>query len=141
MDGNEAQKTEGDKAPQAKNVTKDSPPSKKEAKEKPTQKIKYKKVNPRKKAGRQTRTIIVTVPTKNEEIKDVGTTAKRRRGRPRQLQKTNSSDPCKGSVLDPGEGVCADPRRGVAILGVGGHGPPKGDEEHQLSPDRGGEKT
>jgi hypothetical protein len=24
------------------------------------------------------------------------------------------------TVLDPGEGVCADPRRGVAILGIGG---------------------
>jgi hypothetical protein len=46
-----------------------------------------------------------------------------------------------GAVLDSGEGVCADPRKGVAILGVGGPGPPKGDEEHQLSPDRGGEKT
>ncbi len=45
------------------------------------------------------------------------------------------------AVLDPGKGVCADPRRGDAILGVGGPGPPKGDDEPQLSPDRGGEKT
>jgi hypothetical protein len=44
-------------------------------------------------------------------------------------------------VLDPGGVVCADPRRGVTILWIGGPGPPKGDEEHQLSPDRGGEKT
>ncbi len=29
-------------------------------------------------------------------------------------------------VLDHGEGVCADPRRGDAILGVGAPGPPKG---------------
>jgi hypothetical protein len=141
MDGNEAQKTKGDEAPQAKDITKDDPLSTKGAKEKPTQKIWYKKVNPRKKAGKQSRTIIVTVPTKSEEIKDAGTTAKRKRERPRKLQRTNSSDPCKGSVLDPGEGVCADPRRGVAILGIGGPAPPKGDDEHQLSPDRGGEKT
>jgi hypothetical protein len=45
------------------------------------------------------------------------------------------------TVLDPGEGVCADPRRGAAILGIGGPGLPKGDDEHHLSPDRGGEKT
>jgi hypothetical protein len=44
-------------------------------------------------------------------------------------------------VLDHGKGVCMDPKRGDAILGVGGPGPPKGDDEHQLSPDRGGEKT
>jgi hypothetical protein len=44
-------------------------------------------------------------------------------------------------VLDPEKGLSADPRRGDAILGVGGPGPPKGDDEHQLSPDRGGEKT
>ncbi len=44
-------------------------------------------------------------------------------------------------VLDPGKGVCADPRGGDATLGVGGPGPPKGGGEHQLSPDRGGEKT
>ncbi len=46
-----------------------------------------------------------------------------------------------GFVLDPGKGVCEDPGRGDATLGVGVSGPPKGDDEHQLSPDRGGEKT
>jgi hypothetical protein len=45
------------------------------------------------------------------------------------------------SVPDPGKGVCGDPRRGGAILGVGGPGPPKGDVKRQLSPDRGEEKT
>jgi hypothetical protein len=45
------------------------------------------------------------------------------------------------TVLDPGKGVCADPRRGDATLGVGGPGLPMGDNEHQLSLDRGGEKT
>jgi hypothetical protein len=44
-------------------------------------------------------------------------------------------------VLDHVEGVCVDPRRGDAILGVRGPRPPKGDSEHQLSLDRGGEKT
>ncbi len=45
------------------------------------------------------------------------------------------------AVGDPGKGVCRDPRRGDAILGVGGPGPPKGDVKRQLNPDRGGEKT
>jgi hypothetical protein len=45
------------------------------------------------------------------------------------------------TALDHGKEVCVDSRRGEAILGVGGPGPPKGDDEHQLSPDRGGEKT
>ncbi len=46
-----------------------------------------------------------------------------------------------GIVLDPGEGVCADPVERVAILGVKGPGPPVGISERQLSPDRGDEKT
>jgi hypothetical protein len=50
-------------------------------------------------------------------------------------------DPRKGSVLDPGKGVCADPVGRDATLGVGGPGPPVGTGERQLSPDRGGEKT
>jgi hypothetical protein len=45
------------------------------------------------------------------------------------------------SVLNHGEGVCADPGKGDTTLGVGGPGPPGGDSEHQLSPDRGGGKT
>ncbi len=44
-------------------------------------------------------------------------------------------------VLDPGKGVCADPRGGDATLGEGGPGHPMGDSERQLSLDRGGEKT
>ncbi len=44
-------------------------------------------------------------------------------------------------VPDPGKGVGRDPRRGDAILGVGGPGPPKREVKRQLSPDRGGEKT
>jgi hypothetical protein len=46
-----------------------------------------------------------------------------------------------GTVLDPSKGVCADPVERVTILEVKGPGPPGGVSEHQLSPDRGGEKT
>jgi hypothetical protein len=45
------------------------------------------------------------------------------------------------SVLDPGEGVCADPVKRGAILEGEGPGPPSRNSEHQLSPDRGGGKT
>jgi hypothetical protein len=48
---------------------------------------------------------------------------------------------CHVTVLDPGEGVCADLVERVAILEVKGPGPPDGVSERQLSPDRGGEKT
>ncbi len=44
-------------------------------------------------------------------------------------------------VLNPGKGVCADPVEKGAILEVKGPGPPSGDSEGQLSPDRGGGKT
>ncbi len=40
-----------------------------------------------------------------------------------------------------GEGVCADPGKGDATLGVGGPSPPARDSESQLVPDRGGGKT
>ncbi len=141
VDEKEAQETKANEPLQAGDITKDNPSSKKEVKEKPVQKIKHKKIKPRKKARKQTRTIVVTVPAKSEEIKDVRATAKRKRGRPKKIQGTDSSDPRKGSVLDPWKGVCVDPTRGDAILGVGGPGPPMGDDEHQLSLDRGGEKT
>jgi hypothetical protein len=39
-------------------------------------------------------------------------------------------------VPDPGKGVCADPVNRGAILEGEGLGPPSGDKEHQLSPDR-----
>jgi hypothetical protein len=47
-----------------------------------------------------------------------------------------------GSIIVPypGRGVCADPRSGDATSGVGGPRPPTTDNEHRLSPDRGGEK-
>jgi hypothetical protein len=122
----EATETKADEPPRAEDVPRDNPPSKKEVQGKPAQKVRHKKINSRKKVGKQACTIIVTVPTKSEEIKDVGATAKRRRGRPKKTPGTNPSDPRKGSVLDPGKGVCADPRGGDTTLGAGGPGPPMG---------------
>ncbi len=46
-----------------------------------------------------------------------------------------------GNVLNHGEGVCPDPGKGDATLGVGGPGPPESGSECQLIPDRGGGKT
>jgi hypothetical protein len=45
------------------------------------------------------------------------------------------------SVLDPKEGVCADPVDRVAILGKGGPDPHSRDGERQLAPDKGSGKT
>jgi hypothetical protein len=44
-------------------------------------------------------------------------------------------------VPDPGKGVCADPVNKGAILKGEGPGPPSGDKERQLSPDKGRGKT
>ncbi len=41
------------------------------------------------------------------------------------------------TVLNPGEGVCADPVSRDAILEVKGPGPPIGVSEHQLNPEEG----
>ncbi len=45
------------------------------------------------------------------------------------------------TVPDPGEGVCADPVNGAAILGKEGPDPQGGNKGRQLSPDKGREKT
>ncbi len=45
------------------------------------------------------------------------------------------------TVPDPGKGVCPDPVNGGAILGKGGPDPQGENEERQLSPDKGREKT
>jgi hypothetical protein len=45
------------------------------------------------------------------------------------------------SVSDPSKGVCADPVNGGAILRKGGPDPQGGNKEHQLSPNKGREKT
>jgi hypothetical protein len=126
--------------PQAGDTPENNPQVKRGAKERLTQKVKHKKVNSRRKLGKQTRTIIVAVPKEEEEIKDIGV-AKRRRGKPRKTPETGPPGPRKGSVLDPEKGVCADPVGRDATLGVGGLEPPVGANERQLSPDRRGEKT
>ncbi len=43
--------------------------------------------------------------------------------------------------MDPGEGVCADPVNGGAILGKGGPGLKGRNKERQLSPDKERDKT
>jgi hypothetical protein len=136
-----AQETKLIESLQLKNAVKDSPPKEGEVKKKPAQKLKRKKVNTRNKAERQTHTITVKVPARSKEVKDVGATAKRTRGRPKKVPEENSLDPRKGSVPCPGEGVCADPRSEDATFGVGGPGPPTMDNERQLSLDKGEEKT
>jgi hypothetical protein len=98
--------------------------------------VKYKKVISRKKAGKQARTIIVSVPKEEEEMVDIGVRPKKR-GRPRKAPGMDPPDPRKGSVPDPGKGVCADPVNGGAILGKGGPDPQGGNKERQLDPDKG----
>ncbi len=44
-------------------------------------------------------------------------------------------------MLDPKEGVCADPVDGGAILERGGPNPHSRDRERQLAPDKGSGKT
>ncbi len=102
--------------------------------------IKYKKVISRKKAGKQARTIIVTMPKEEAEIVDVGTRP-RKRGRPRKAPSVDPPDPHRGSVLDPGKGVCADPADRGAILGKGELDPHSRDRERQLAPYKGRGKT
>ncbi len=102
--------------------------------------IKLKKVISRKKAGKQARTIIVTMPKEEAEMVDLGARPKKR-GRPRKTPNVDPPDPHKGSVLDPKEGVCVDPVDRVAILGRGGPDPHSRDRERQLAPDKGSGKT
>ncbi len=87
--------------------------------------VKYKKVISWKKAGKQARTIIVSVPKEKEEMVDVGVRPKKR-GRPRKAPGMDPLDPRKGSVPDPGKGGCADPVNEGAILGKGGPDPKAG---------------
>jgi hypothetical protein len=117
-----------------------NPQQEKKAEKGSTLKVKCKKVSSRKKAGEQTRTIIVAVQKEEEEIIDVRA-VKRKRGRPRKALGTEPLDPRKGSVLDPSKGVCTDPVERAPILEVKGLGPPVGVSERQLSPDRRGKKT
>jgi hypothetical protein len=85
--------------------------------------IKFRKVISRKKAGRQTRTVVVTAPREEAEVMDIGARPKKR-GRPRKTPNVDPPDPHKGSVLRPGKGECADPVNEDAILEKEGGGSP-----------------
>jgi hypothetical protein len=99
-----------------------------------------KKVISRKKAGRQTRMIIVTSPKEEAEMVDVKAGPKKR-GRPRKIPTMDPPDPHKGSVSRPGKGGCADPVNEDAILErVGGRTPGR-NRERQLASDTGDGKT
>jgi hypothetical protein len=74
---------------------KSDPQQEEKAKEKQTLKVKCKKVSSRKKAGEQTRTIIVAVPKEEEEIVDVRA-VKRREGGLERLQRRNHRIRAKG---------------------------------------------
>ncbi len=134
-DQEEAEAAEAEGSPQG-----TTPQPAKERQREPKAVVKYKKVISRKKAGKQARTITVSVPREEEEIVDVGVRPKKR-GRPRKTPGMDPPDPRKGSVPDPGKGVCADPVNGGAILGKGGPDPQGGNKERQLSPDKGRETT
>jgi hypothetical protein len=95
--------------------------------------VKYKKVISRKKAGKQARTIIVSVPKEEEEIVDIGVKQKKR-GRPRKNPGADPPDPRKGSVPDPGKGVCADPVNGGRHFGEGGTGSPRREQGASVEP-------
>jgi hypothetical protein len=99
-----------------------------------------KKVISRKKAGRQTRMIIVTSPKEEAEMVDVKAGPKKR-GRPRKTPVMDPPDPHKGSVSHPGKGGCADPVNEDAILGRVGGRPPGRNRERQLASDTGDGKT
>jgi hypothetical protein len=108
----------------------------KEGEGRPRMAVKYKKVISWKKAGKQARTIIVSVPREEEEIVEVGARPKKR-GRPRKALNVDPPDLRKGSVMDPGKGVCTDPVNGGAILGKGGTGPQRREQGASVEPRQG----
>ncbi len=101
---------------------------------------KPKKVISRKKAGKQTRMIIVTSPKEEAEMVDIEARPKKR-GRPKKTPIVDPPDPHKGSVLHPGKGGCADPVNEDAILEKVGGGSPGRNKERQLASDTGDGKT
>jgi hypothetical protein len=78
----------------------------------------------KKKAGKQTRTVVVTTPKEEAQLMDIGAKSKKR-GRPRKTPNVDPPDPHKGSVLRPGKGECADPMDEDAILEKEGGGAPQ----------------
>jgi hypothetical protein len=112
-----------------------------QSKEAPKPVTRPKKVISRRKAGKQTRTIIVTSPKEEAEMVDIETRP-RKRGRPRKTPIVDPPDPHKGSVSYPGKGECADPVDEDAILEEEGGGKSPGrNRERQLASDTGGGKT
>jgi hypothetical protein len=94
----------------------------------------------RKKAGKQTRMIIVTSPKEEAEMVDIEARPKKR-GRPKKTPIVDPPDSHKGSVLHPGKGGCADPVNEDAILERVGGGPPGRNKKRQLASDTGDGKT
>ncbi len=78
--------------------------------------------DPKEKAIKQARAIIVAAPKEEAEMVDIRANP-RKRGRPRKNPVVDPPDPHKGSVLYPEKGVCADPVDKGAILGEGGGSP------------------
>ncbi len=136
----EARAVEVRREPPSENSFEGIPQPAKKKQGRPKLAVKCKKVTSRKKAGEQARTIVMAVPKEEEEIVDVGV-KQRKRGRPRKTSGTDPPDPRKGSVSDPGKGVCADPVNRGAILEGEGPGPPSGDKERQLRSDKERGKT
>ncbi len=99
-----------------------------------------KKVISRRKAGKQTQTIIVTSPKEEAEMVDIEARP-RKRGRPKKTPVVDPPDPHKGSVSYPEKGGCADPVNEDAILERVGGGPPGRNKERQLASDTGSGKT
>jgi hypothetical protein len=115
-----------------------TPPTQDKNTQKPV--IRPKKVISRKKAGRQTRAVIVAAPKEEAEMVDIKT-GPRKRGRPRKAPAPDSPGPNKGSVLYPRVGKCTDPVSEDAILEREGGNSPDRSEERQLVTDTGGDKT
>jgi hypothetical protein len=113
------------------------PPQKEEA---PKPVSRPKKVISRRKAGKQTRIIVVASPKEEAEMIDIKAKP-RKRGRPKKTQVVDPPDPHKRSVSYPGKGRCTDPVNEDAILGREGGRPPGRDKERQLASDTGGGKT
>jgi hypothetical protein len=64
---------------------------------------------------------------------DVGVRPKKR-GRPRKTPGMDPPDLRKGSVPDPGKGVCADPVEWGRHLGEGGTGSPRREQGASVEP-------
>jgi hypothetical protein len=133
-------KSRGESGTRGESAPGEPAPTLPQAGEAPRPTARPKKVISRKKAGRQSRTIIVTAPKEEAEMVDVRARP-RKRGRPRKVPSMDPPDPHKGSVSYPGKGKCADPVNEVAILGRVGGGRPGQNRKRQFNSDTGDGKT